>query len=80
MVYRALPTAALHVSAGFGILTVLNTDDAAGRALSGKRRVMRMLIISHDPPYGSERPYQTLRLTDALLKVEKNVDPPAWPD
>ena len=35
---------------------------------------MRMLIIIHDPPYGSERPYQALRLADALLKVEEDLD------
>ena len=35
---------------------------------------MRMLIIIHDPPYGSERPYQALRLVDAVLKVEEDLD------
>ena len=35
---------------------------------------MRMLAIVHDPPYGSERPYQALRLADALLKVEEDLD------
>ena len=70
-----MPTAALHVSAGFGILTVLNTDDVAGRALSGKRRVMQVLIIIHDPTDGSEQPCQAPRLADTLLN-----DPAAWPD
>ena len=35
---------------------------------------MQLLIIIHDPPYGSERPYQALRLADALLKVEQDLD------
>ena len=35
---------------------------------------MQVLIIVHDPPYGSERPYQALRLADALLKVEEDLD------
>lgn len=35
---------------------------------------MQMLIIIHDPPYGSERPYQALRLADALLKIEGDLD------
>ena len=35
---------------------------------------MQMLIIIHDPPYGSERPYQALRLADALLKIEDELD------
>lgn len=35
---------------------------------------MRVLMIVHDPPYGSERPYQALRLADALLKMEEGLD------
>lgn len=35
---------------------------------------MQVLIIVHDPPYGSERPYQALRLADALLHVEEDLD------
>jgi len=35
---------------------------------------MRVLIIVHDSPYGSERPYQALRLADALMKVEEDLD------
>ena len=35
---------------------------------------MHILIIINDPPYGSERPYQALRLADALLKVEEDLD------
>lgn len=35
---------------------------------------MQIVIIIHDPPYGSERPYQALRLADAMLKVEEDVD------
>jgi uncharacterized protein involved in oxidation of intracellular sulfur len=30
-------------------------------------------MILHDPPYGSERPYQALRLADALLKIEDDL-------
>jgi uncharacterized protein involved in oxidation of intracellular sulfur len=33
-----------------------------------------MLMILHDPPYGSERPYQALRLANALLQVEDELD------
>ena len=35
---------------------------------------MDMLMILHDPPYGSERPFQALRLADALLKIEEDLD------
>ncbi len=35
---------------------------------------MQMLIIINDPPYGSERPYQALRLADALFKIEEDLD------
>jgi uncharacterized protein involved in oxidation of intracellular sulfur len=35
---------------------------------------MQLLIIIHDAPYGSERPYQALRLADALLKIEDDLD------
>ncbi|MBW1881173.1 MAG: DsrE family protein [Deltaproteobacteria bacterium] len=31
---------------------------------------MEILIIVQDSPYGSERPYQALRMADALLKLE----------
>jgi uncharacterized protein involved in oxidation of intracellular sulfur len=39
--------------------------------LGGK---MQVLIILNDPPYGSERSYQGLRMADALLKVEEDLD------
>ena len=35
---------------------------------------MQVLIIIHDAPYGSERAYQALRLADALLKIEDELD------
>jgi uncharacterized protein involved in oxidation of intracellular sulfur len=35
---------------------------------------MHLLIILHDPPYGSERGYQALRLAEALLKSEDQLD------
>lgn len=35
---------------------------------------MQTLIIINDAPYGSERPYQALRLADALLKIEDDLD------
>ena len=35
---------------------------------------MQLLIIIHDPPYGSERAYQALRLAEALLKSEADLD------
>ena len=35
---------------------------------------MHILIIINDPPYGSERPYQALRLADALLQIEESVE------
>jgi uncharacterized protein involved in oxidation of intracellular sulfur len=35
---------------------------------------MHVLIIMHDAPYGSERPYQALRLADAMLQVEEDVE------
>ncbi|KPJ83685.1 MAG: hypothetical protein AMS18_17355 [Gemmatimonas sp. SG8_17] len=35
---------------------------------------MQILIIIHDPPYGTERPYQALRLADALLKIEDDLE------
>jgi uncharacterized protein involved in oxidation of intracellular sulfur len=35
---------------------------------------MHILIIIQDAPYGSERPFQALRLADALLQVEKGFE------
>jgi uncharacterized protein involved in oxidation of intracellular sulfur len=35
---------------------------------------MQVLIILNDPPYGSERSYQGLRMADALLKIEEELD------
>lgn len=35
---------------------------------------MQVLMIIHEPPYGSERAYQGLRLADALFKVEDDLD------
>ena len=35
---------------------------------------MQVLIIINDAPYGSERAYQALRLADALLKVEDELE------
>lgn len=34
---------------------------------------MRYLLIINDPPYGSERPYNALRLAHALIKREHDV-------
>ena len=35
---------------------------------------MHVLFIINDPPYGSERPYQALRLADAMQKIEEDVE------
>jgi uncharacterized protein involved in oxidation of intracellular sulfur len=35
---------------------------------------MNLLMIIHDAPYGSERAYQALRLADALLKIEDDLE------
>ena len=35
---------------------------------------MEILIIIQDGPYGSERAYQALRMADALLKMEDDLD------
>ena len=35
---------------------------------------MHVLIIIHDPPYGSERSYQALRLADGLLQIEEDLE------
>lgn len=35
---------------------------------------MEILIIIQDAPYGSERAYQALRMADALLKMEDDLD------
>ncbi len=35
---------------------------------------MQMLIIINDAPYGSERSYQALRLADALIQMEEELD------
>ena len=34
---------------------------------------MKILLIFNDPPYGSERPYNGLRLANALLRIEPTV-------
>ena len=33
-----------------------------------------ILIILNDPPYGSERPYQALRLANAIQKIEDDAE------
>ncbi len=35
---------------------------------------MHVLMIIHDGPYGSERPFQALRLADALIKSEPEIE------
>jgi len=35
---------------------------------------LHILIIINDPPYGSEKPYQALRLADALLQIEESIE------
>ncbi len=35
---------------------------------------MHVLLIVNDSPYGSERPFQALRLAGALLESEKDLD------
>jgi uncharacterized protein involved in oxidation of intracellular sulfur len=35
---------------------------------------MHVLFILHDPPYGSERSYQALRLADGLLQIEEDLE------
>lgn len=35
---------------------------------------MHILFIIHDPPYGSERPYQALRLAAALMQSDVEVE------
>jgi uncharacterized protein involved in oxidation of intracellular sulfur len=35
---------------------------------------MQILIILNDPPYGTERSFQGLRMADALLQVEEDLD------
>jgi len=35
---------------------------------------MKILIIVNDPPYGSERPYNALRLAHALLKNDPETE------
>jgi uncharacterized protein involved in oxidation of intracellular sulfur len=35
---------------------------------------MHVLIIVNDPPYGSERAYQALRLADGLLQIEEDLE------
>lgn len=37
-------------------------------------RRMHALFILHDPPYGSERSYQALRLAASMLEVEPDVE------
>ena len=35
---------------------------------------MNILLVIHDAPYGSEKPYQALRLAEALLKLEPELE------
>ena len=35
---------------------------------------MNVLMIIHDAPYGTERAYQALRLADAMLKIEEELE------
>ena len=35
---------------------------------------MRVLLVLNDPPYGSERVFNALRLADALLKIEAELE------
>lgn len=35
---------------------------------------MHILFVIHDPPYGSEKPHQALRLAGAILKVEPDAE------
>lgn len=35
---------------------------------------MHMLVILNDAPYGSERTYQGLRMADAMLKLEEELE------
>ena len=35
---------------------------------------MQVLVILNDPPYGTERCYQGLRLADALLQIEEELE------
>ncbi len=35
---------------------------------------MQVLVIINDSPYGSERPYQALRLSDAMMKIEDELE------
>ncbi len=35
---------------------------------------MEVLIVVQDSPYGSERPYQALRMAGALLKLEDDLE------
>ena len=35
---------------------------------------MHILILIQDPPYGSEKPYQALRLADALLRATDDLE------
>ena len=35
---------------------------------------MQVLIVINDAPYGTERAYQALRLADALLQVEEDLE------
>jgi len=52
----------------------MDGNDTAAQAATNSPHGTAALIIIHDPPYGSERPYQALRLADALLKVEDELD------
>ncbi len=35
---------------------------------------MSVLVVINDPPYGSERPLQALRLADAMLKTDRSLE------
>jgi uncharacterized protein involved in oxidation of intracellular sulfur len=43
----------------------------AGRGRISEDQAMNVLVIVNDQPYGSERPYNALRLADALAKREE---------
>ncbi len=34
----------------------------------------KVVIIINDPPYGNERTFHGLRLADALLRIEEDLD------
>ena len=40
--------------------------------MSSRMKLMNYLLILNDPPYGTERSYNALRLANSLVKDEKN--------